>query len=267
MVDVYSTEAERRAAIEEVTRLRRQFDTTTAKGAKAFAADKEAQAALARLDAAKSAAGMRTSAQDLAALNKIATSDTATIKRTAEGGMTAAPTKEERAVTKDLNAPSKQYFKKVNQAYNNPDVVPGVKVPKQVTPDLIQEYAQYGTDATKARFDWVWSQDARSGKGRWAMGLVGLLKQKPSDLTQADPLDIFYSDSAPIGQARKLTQIPSAGWNSTYQNISLDELEEAIPEITFSQFQEIYYQLTLAKDTDITIEDILDKYDEMFGRG
>jgi hypothetical protein len=258
----WSVEAERKAALEQVTALRRQFDTTTAKGAKAFAADKEAQAALARLDAAKSAAGMRTSAQDLAALNKTATSDTAIMKKNAEGGMTAAPTKAERAVTKDLNAPSKQYFKQVNQAYNNPDVVPGVKVPKQVTPDLIQEYAQYNTDASKARFDWVWVPDAREGKGRWGMGLIGLVRNKPADLANASQDDIWYSDSAPIAQARK-----NPSWNSTYQSISLDELEQAIPEITFSQFQEVYYQLTLAKDTDITIEDILDKYDELYGEG
>jgi hypothetical protein len=258
----WSVEAERKAALEQVTALRRQFDTTTAKGAKAFAVNKEAQAALARLDAAKSAAGMRTSAQDLAALNKTATSDTATMKKNAEGRMTAAPTKAERAVTKELNAPSKQYFKQVNQAYNNPDVVPGVKVPKQVTPDLIQEYAQYNTDASKARFDWVWVPDAREGKGRWGMGLVGLVRKKPADLANASQDDIWYSDSAPIAQARK-----GSSWNSTFNNISLDELEEALPNITFSEFQELYYRLTLERNTDITIEDILDKYDEMFGEG
>jgi hypothetical protein len=140
-------------------------------------------------------------------------------------------------------------------------------VPKQVTPDLIEDYARYNTDASKARFDWVWVPDAREGQGRWGMGLIGLVQKKPADLTQASPFDIFYSDSAPIGQARKITNVPSGGWFSAYQNISLDELEEAIPEITFSQFQEVYYQLTLAKDTDITIEDILDKYDELYGEG
>jgi hypothetical protein len=253
MVDVYKTEAERRAALAEVTTLRRQFDTTTAKGAKAFAADPTAQAALARLDTAKSAAGMRTSAQDLAALNRIATSDKATAQQT------PAERKTER---QELNQPSRDYFKQVSQAYNNPDAVPGFKAPKQVTPDLIQEYSGYGTDASKARFDWVWVQDARAGKGRWAVGLIGLLKQKPVNLANASQDDIWYSDSAPIAQARK-----NPSWNATYQNISLDELEEAIPEITFSQFQEIYYQLTLAKDTDITIEDILDKYDELYGEG
>jgi hypothetical protein len=263
----WSGEAERKAALDELTALRRELKTETAKGAKAAQSDPRFIAAQQRLDAAKSAVGMRTSAEDLAALNRIATSDTATMKKNAEGGMTAAPTKEERAVTKELNAPSKNYFKQVNQAYNNPNVIPGVKAPKQVTPDLIQEYAQYGTDATKARFDWVWSQDARSGKGRWAMGLVGLLKQKPADLTQADPFSIFYSDSAPVGQARKITKVPSAGYFGSWNSVNLDELEQAIPEITFSELQEVYYRLTLEKDTEITIEDILDKYDDLYGKG
>lgn len=267
MVDIYSAEPERRAALEEVTRLRRQFDTTTAKGAKAFAKSEEAQAALARLDAAKTAAGMRTSAQDLAALNRIATSDTATMKKDEEGRMTAAPTRAERDVTKQLNAPSRQYFKQVQQAYKNPDQVPTWKAPKQVTPELIQEYAQYGTDASKARFDWVWAENPKTGKGRWAMGLVGLLKQKPTDMNNADALDIFYSDSAPIGQARQIPLIKRPAYNGAWNSISLDELEEALPEITFSQLQELYYQLTLERDTDITIEDILDKYDETYGEG
>jgi hypothetical protein len=258
----WSGEAERKAALDELTALRRELKTETAKGAKAAQSDPRFIAAQQRLDSAKSTVGMRTSAQDLAALNKTATSNTATIKKNAEGGMTAAPTRAERAVTKKLNVPSKQYFKQVNQAYNNPDVVPGVKVPKQITPDLIQEYAQYGTDASRARFDWVWVPDAREGKGRWGMGLIGLVRKKPADLANASQDDIWYSDSAPIAQARK-----NPSWNAAYQNISLDELEEAIPEITFSQFQEVYYQLTLAKDTDITIEDILDKYDELYGEG
>jgi hypothetical protein len=260
MVDVYNTEAERRAAIEEVTRLRRQFDTTTSKGAKAFAADPEAQAALARLDKSKTAAGMRTAAEDLAALNRIATSDTATMKKTADGKMTAAPNKAERAVTKELNQPSKQYFKQVQQAYKNPDVVPNWKPSKQVTPEMLQQYAQAGADASNARFDWVWTQDRETGKGRWAMGLIGVTKQKPTDLANADQLDIFYSDAAPISQAKK-----QASWRTSWNNISLDELEKAIPEIKFSEFQEVYYRLTLERDEDITIEDILDKYDELYG--
>jgi len=253
MVDVYSTEPERKAALAEVTALRRQFDTTTAKGAAAFAKDPAAQAALARLDAAKSAAGMRTSAEDLAALNKFATSDKPTSAQTPA---------ERKEVRQGLNQPSRQYFNQVKEAYKNPDIVPTWKAPKQVTPDLIKEYAQYGTDASKARFDWVWTEDPESGKGRWGIGLVGLLKEKPIDLDTADQLDIFYSDAAPLAQAKK-----GPSWGTVFNGISLDELEQALPNISFSQLQEIYYQLTLERDTDITIEDILDKYDDMFGEG
>jgi hypothetical protein len=249
----WSKEAERKAALDEVTALRRELKTETAAGAKAAKSDPRFIAAQQRLDAAKSAVGMRTSAQDLAALNRIATRDVAT------ADMTPAERREER---QGLNQPSRQYFNQVKEAYKNPDVVPGIKVPKQITPELIKEYAQYGTDASKARFDWVWTEDPKTGKGRWGMGLVGLLKEKPVNLENADQLDIFYSDSAPIAQARKR---PS--WNAAFNNVNLDELEQALPNISFSQLQEIYYQLTLERDTDITIEDILDKYDNMFGEG
>jgi hypothetical protein len=64
-------EAARQAAVAEVTRLREKFNTRTAAGARAFAADAEAQAAVAALDAAKSATGLRTAAEDLALLNKL----------------------------------------------------------------------------------------------------------------------------------------------------------------------------------------------------
>jgi hypothetical protein len=269
MVDVRQTEPERKAALAEVTALRRQFDTTTAKGAAAFAKDPAAQAALARLDTAKSAAGMRTSAQDLAALNRTATSDTATGPQRWQGRITTAPTKAERDVTKELNQPSKQYLRQVTQAQKesltDETKVPFWKSNNQVTPDLIQEYANYGTDASKARFDWVWVPNEEGDGGRWGAGLVGLLQAKPVDMNKATELDIFYSDSAPLAQARQMKNKTS--WNSAFNNISLDELEQALPGITFSEFQEIYYQLTLERDADITIEDILDKYDDMFGEG
>jgi len=258
----WSGEAERRAAIEEVTKLRRELKTETAKGAKAAKSDPRFIAAQQRLDTAKSAVGMRTSAQDLAALNKIATSDTATMKKDAEGRMTAAPTRAERAVTKELNAPSKDYLKQMNQAYNDPSTVPGIKAPKQITPEMIQEYAQSGADASKARFDWVWTEDPKSGKGRWGIGLIGVIQQKPADITKANQLDVFYSDAAPLAQAKKETS-----WSATFNNINLDELEQVIPDITFSELQEVYYRLTLERDEDITIEDIVNKYNELYGEG
>ena len=262
----WSGEQERRAALEEVTRLRREFDTTTAKGAKAFAKSAEAQEALARLDAAKSAVGMRTAAQDLAALNKVATSESGPTVRSGQGQVAATNvSKQDSNITKQLNQPSRQYFNQMNQAYNNPDVVPGIPSPKQVTPDLVQDYAKYGTDASKARFDWIWTEDPKTGKGRWGLGLVGLLKQKPADIEKAKPLDIFYSDSAPLAQAREIKKQTS--WNSTFNNISLDELEQVIPEITFSALQEVYYQLTLERDEQITVEDIVKKYNELYREG
>jgi len=64
-------EAARQAAVAEVTRLREKFNTRTAAGARAFAADAEAQAAVAALDAAKTGVGLRTAAEDLALLNKL----------------------------------------------------------------------------------------------------------------------------------------------------------------------------------------------------
>jgi len=257
MVDVYSTEAERRAALAEVTALRRQFDTTTAKGAAAFAKDSAAQAALARLDAAKSAAGMRTAAQDLAALNKVAASDPTSAKA-------------DRAITKELNQPSKQYFKEVQQAYKNPDVVPNWKPSKTITPDILQRFDESGYDASKARYDWVLIEDNK-GRPRWAMGVIGALRKPPAQIANpSDAIQYWMSDGVSVGEmVNSIIPQVSGGktWNSSFQNIDFNQLAEAIPEMRYSQFQEIMYQLSLAKDDDITIEDILDKYDEMYGKG
>jgi hypothetical protein len=259
MVDIYSTEAERRAAIEEVTRLRRQFDTTTAKGAKAFAASKEAQDALARLDAAKSAAGMRTAAQDLEALNTLTG----------------------RKQTQQLNAPSREYFDKVSEeVYNNPNQVPTWKPPRKITSEQIQQASGYNVDLSKARYDWVWYEDPATNKGRWAMGVVGALENKPT--SESEPRtyvgSLWRSDSATVKEVNAAWKNATGGsGGSGYventnpkgkgNTIYFDELEQGLPNLTFSQYQEIIYQLTLAKDTDITIEDILDKYDELYGEG
>jgi len=260
MVDVYSTEAERRAALAEVTALRRQFDTTTAKGAAAFAKDPAAQAALARLDAAKSAAGMRTAAQDLQALNTVSG----------------------RRQTEQLNAPSKEYFGKVQEAYQDQTRVPTWKPTKSLTLDKINELRDYNIDASKARYDWVWFENPETGKSQWAMGLIGLVEpkpQKPANLTWDNAGDyanrLWYSDSNSLSEIRNSVINPlKTDWDGiAYYNkktgnaINFKVLEEAIPEIKYSQLQEILYRLSLERDEDITIEDILDKYDEMFGEG
>lgn len=274
MVDVYSAEPERRKALEELTALRRELKTETAKGAKAAAKDPRFIAAKEKLDAAKSAAGMRTSAQDLAALNKIATSDTATMKRDEQGRMTAAPTRAERDVTKQLNAPSKQYFKQVQQAYKNPDQVPTWKPKKELTEDIVNEARNQGFDYSKARYDWVWNE-VPGKKPQWAIGLVGtrLLPPGPYRPGVDDPADYAFkaytSDSITAKEWLDFVQQNKVkGTSNPFGiNINQNEIVEALPDIRYTEIQEIIYRLTLERDTDITIEDILDKYDELYGEG
>jgi hypothetical protein len=276
----WSGEAERRAAIEEVTKLRRELKTETAKGAKAAKSDPRFIAAQQRLDAAKSAVGMRTAAEDLAALNKTATSDTATMKRTPEGRMTAAPTRAERAVTKELNAPSKQYFRQVQQALKNPNVVPGIEAPKQITPEQIQEASNYNVNLKNARYDWVWTENPETGKGRWALGIIGALENPPT--SQGDPRTyvggLWRSDSATLKEVNAAWKNATGGSGSAgyIENtnpqgrgniIYFDDLETVLPDIKYSEYQEVIYRLTLEKDEDITVEDIINKYNELYGEG
>lgn len=256
---IYSGEQERQAALQAVTDLRRQYDTTTAKGAKAFAASPEAQAALARLDAAKSAVGMRTSAQDLQALNTV----------TGQGQ------------TKALNAPSTQYFESV---YSRPEAPPTWAPPKKITPEQVSAAAEQGYDYSKARYDWVWSTNPKTGEDQWVLGMVGVLRQPPAkpqnlDNTNYQPyaMELWQSGSATIkdisdiyrqfGADPKEAIILVNQKGSKNKPLSFAELEQAVPEIDYLQYQEIIYQLTLERDTDITIEDILDKYDDMYGEG
>ena len=313
MVDVYSTEPERQAALAEVTRLRRQFDTTTAKGAKEFAKDKEAQAAIARLDAAKKAAGMRTSKEDLAALNRIATSDTATMKKQ-DGKMVPAPTKGERAVTKELNAPSKQYFKQFQQAYKNPDKIPTWQgrtkaVGRGFTQEDIEFAKTYNVDLSGARLDWVWYEpkdDAGNpieGEASWRLGVIGGKKIPKDESQYLDKneyvTDLFASDRITLGEwaargggakgpkvvmtttSKKPNErqeyLLGQARNEFYRAYNpfsgmldpkrINELTQALPELKYTEIQEILYRLTLDKDTDITVEDMLDKYDELYGEG
>jgi hypothetical protein len=256
---IYSGEQERRDALAEVTALRREFDTTTAAGARAFANSAEAQAALARLDAAKSDVGMRTSAQDLQALNTV----------TGQGQ------------TQALNAPSTQYFQNL---YSRPDQVPTWEPPRKITTEDISKAAQSGYDYSKARYDWVWSQNPKTGQDQWVLGVIGALTQVPNrpenldnrnfqpyadnlwrsgTITLKDFNDLYrqYGNTT-LGQ----TILPQKSGQKA-QQLDFDELTEALPEINYSQYQEILYQLALERDTDITVEDMLDKYDELYGEG
>ena len=279
MVDVYSTEPERRAAVDELTALRRELKTETAAGAKTAKSDPRFIAAQARLDAAKSAGGMRTSAEDLAALNKIATRDIST------ADMTPA---QKRAERQALNQPSRQYFKQVRETINDitrpPAFAPRIKAPdgsvtNKISQFIIDENKKYNWDYSEGRL--VWALVGEPGKEKWGVGLMGGKKIAPTVniVTQELARDQWMSDTETLGEVTQ-KYIPSItnnrGWGDSVKinqltpggsAVTLDELAEAIPEIKFTQFQEVIYQLTLEKDTDITIEDILDKYNEMYGEG
>ncbi len=275
MVDVYSTEPERQAAIAEVTRLRRQFDTTTAKGAKAFAADPEAQAAMARLDKAKSAAGMRTRAQDLAALNKIATSDTATMKKDEQGRMTAAPTRAERAVTKELNAPSRQYFKQVKNALTNPEQRPTWQ-PGKVTldPEQKDRLVADGDDISEATSDWILVKDDKSPSGkRWNRTIVGIkapMPKNPFD-PQVDSaynygLQVYLSGKTNVSEFNKFVKENNTSGrgleNATINNIRWSEIAENLPDITYQELERLF--LFYGNEVD-NIEELVSAYEILFG--
>lgn len=250
---IYSGEQARQAAIAEVTRLRREFDTTTAKGAKAFAASKEAQAALAALDQAKSNVGMRTAAQDLQALNTV----------TGQGQ------------TKALNAPSQQYFQSV---YNRPEAPPTWAPPRQITEEQKAAAAQQGYNYDKARYDWVWSKNPQTGQDQWVLGVVGALTQAPKkpellDTSNYQPYasGLWTSGTATVSDVKGIYN--QVGVNTTDvewvpgQKVTLDDLATAVPDLDYLQYQEILYQLSLERDTDITVEDIVNKYNELYGEG
>ena len=213
---------------------------------------------------------MRTSKQDLAALNKYATSNVAT------ADMTPAQRKEERV---GLNQPSRQYFAQVQEAYKNPDKIPTWKPTKTITPQAIEEAKTNNFDLSNARYDWIWTEQ-KDKKPQWAVGLIGVKMTpppKPYTPGQDNPyeyaLRAYASDSITAGewsnfvkQNKQFAPANTSPSNPFGVNI-VDEIIEALPNIRYSEIQEIIYRLTLEKDTDITIEDLLDKYDELYGEG
>jgi len=272
MVDVYSTEPERQAAIAEVTRLRRKFDTTTAKGAKAFAADPEAQAAMARLDKAKSAAGMRTRAEDLAALNKIATSDTATMKKDGKGGMTAAPTKAERAVTKDLNAPSRQYFKEVKNALTNPEQRPTWEIRGQaLTKDWSEQLTAKGFDVSGAKNEWILVSDPKSPTGkRWNRTVVGIKAPAPAEPFNPERdnpvnygMQVYFAGKTTADEFNEFVKINgSALENATINGIRWSEIAENLPDVTYQDLERLF--IFYGNEVD-NIEELVSAYEILFG--
>lgn len=272
MVDVYSTEPERQAALAEVTRLRRKFDTTTAKGAKAFAADPEAQAAMARLDKAKSAAGMRTRAEDLAALNKIATSDTATMKKTEDGKMTAAPTRAERTVTKELNAPSRQYFKEVKSALTNPDQRPTWEIRGlALGPTQSEELTAKGFDISGAKNEWILVNDDKSPTGkRWSRTVVGIKAPAPTEPfnPQKDNpvnygMQVYYAGKSTVNELNQFVKANNSELgNATINGIRWSEIAENLPNITYQDLERLF--IFYGNEVD-NIEELVSAYEILFG--
>jgi hypothetical protein len=261
---IYSGEEERKAALAEVTALRRQFDTTTTKGAAAFAKDPAAQAALARLDAAKSGVGMRTSAQDLQALNALSGKGTQGANATS---------------TQALNAPSTQYFQNL---YSRSDQVPTWEPPKKITESDIATAAQKGYDYSKARYDWVWGKNPKTGQEQWVLGVIGGLTQVPKrpDSLSSSNSSGYFNDlwrsgtvtvSDMINTYREVHSNPESFellWDQKDKNakaITWGEMAQALPELSYLEYQEVLYQLALERDTNITIEDVVNKYNEIYG--
>lgn len=294
-VNIYTTEPERRKAIQELTALRRELKTETAAGAAAAAKDPRFIAAKERLDKAKSAAGLRTSAQDLELLNRIDTG-----KKSGE------------AVTSRLNTQFNRYYEQAAAAYKNPEKVP-TWTPGEftITKEDIDYGKLYDKDLSNARWDWVWyvprTELGEPGEPGWRLTIIGsktIPKDRSDHLDDDDYVtDLFGADRITLGEwARQGGKTGSAPelvhWtkgkaserqemylgafrNRFYKNYFpfgeslpiakqeeiVQELVEALPNIKYSELEEVIYRLTLEKDNDITADDVLNKYNELFGEG
>lgn len=250
---IYSGEQERQAALAEVTNLRRQYDTTTAAGAKAFAKSKEAQAALARLDAAKSAVGMRTSAQDLQALN------------TVQG----------RGQTKALNQPSQQYFQSV---YNRPDMAPVWQPPTSAfKKETVDQYMQQGYDIKDSYMTWVWSDADK----QWKIKSLGAKYVGPiADPATAKPEEIgtiasqtWQSGKAGLSgfldifnryQPESVKRDDQILGGPIGKASELAEIAKAIPDITWKEFSAVAYQAEQLGA--LSPADFIAIYEQLFGK-
>lgn len=274
-VDVYGTEPERQKAVQELTALRRELKTETAAGAKAAKSDPRFIAAQQRLDAAKSAAGMRTSAEDLAALNRIATSDTATMKKDEQGRMTAAPTRAERNVTKQLNQPSRQYFGQVKQALVNPEQRPTWEVKGTVlAPKQQQELTAKGFDVSGAKNEWILVDDENSPTGkRWNRTVVGIkapAPKDPFDPTKDNPanygMQVFFAGKSTANEFDEFVTNNSNGRraleNATFNGIRWSEIADNLPNITYQELERLFVYYGNQVDN---IEELVSAYEILFG--
>lgn len=275
MVDVYGTEPERQKAVQELTALRRELKTETAAGAKAAAKDPRFIAAKERLDKAKSAAGMRTSAEDLAALNRTATSDTATMKKDEQGRMTAAPTRAERAVTKELNQPSRQYFKQVKDALTNPEQRPTWEVRGTVlAPKQQQELIAKGFDVSGAKNEWILVDDEKSPSGqRWNRTVVGIkapAPKEPFNPNRDNPasygMQVFFAGKSTADEFDEFVTKNSNGRraleNATINGIRWSEIADNLPNITYQDLERLFVYYGNRVET---VEELVAAYEILFG--
>lgn len=246
---IYSGEQERKAAIAEVTRLRREFDTTTAAGAKAFAADPTAQAALARLDKAKSAVGMRTSAQDLQALNTV----------TGQGQ------------TKALNAPSQQYFQSL---YGRGEMKPIWEAPKGAfRNETKQEWLNKGYDLEDSYFTWSWDNNDNQWKVK-ALGskYVGPLENYETAAPDRKPtIAQRYWEAGKVDLSGYLNRFyPNEGTGYAAIGIGqvqdLYEIADKLPNLTWKEFIATLYEAATTENAIVEPFEFLQAYDEIFGR-
>lgn len=250
--EIYSGEQERQAAIADVTRLRREFDTTTAKGAAAFAKSPEAQAALARLDKAKSAVGMRTSAQDLQALN------------TVQG----------QGQTKALNQPSQQYFQSV---YSRGEMKPLWEAPPaSFKKETVDQWLDKGYDIKDSYFTWTWDKKSN----QWKVQALGSKYVGPIGDFETAPLDSKPTINMRLWQAGK---IDLSGWlknDSTYgtgtssgimnqlgQVNGLDEIVKKYPNLTYKEFIATMYEGLFGKGGVLKPDEFIEIYEQIFGAG
>lgn len=276
MVDVYGTEPERQKAVEELTALRRELKTETAAGAKAAKSDPRFIAAQQRLDAAKSAAGMRTSAQDLAALNKIATSETGTQVRSGQKKVTAAgQSKADQAITKQLNAPSRQYFNQIKDALTNPEQRPTWEVRGTIlAPTQKQELITKGFDVSGAKNEWILIDDEKSPTGkRWGRTVVGIKAPAPKEAfnpSKDNPtsygMQVFLAGKSTADEFDKFVTKNSDGRraleNAAINNIRWSEIADNLPNITYQDLERlfIYYGNRVE-----TVEELVAAYEILFG--
>lgn len=247
---IYSGEQERQAAIAEVTRLRREFDTTTSKGAKAFAADPEAQAALARLDAAKSAVGMRTAAQDLQALN------------TLQG----------KGQTRALNQPSQQYFQSV---YGRGELKPLWEAPAGAyRKDAVNKYLEQGYDIRDSYFTWSWDDKDKQWKVQ-ALGpkYVGKLENYETAAPDKKPeVGLKYWEAGKVdlqGYINLTNKDENDGIYLAALDINVDglgQIARTLPNITWKQFYATVWEALDGKPGKLEPFQFVEAYQEIFGR-